>query len=90
MNTQQLHKLVDCVKEINQFLEADALISVSRDGFLNPETRAQISSYAFNDYLDLKEIQVNHRANKDFPYEVYFLEDDIRFFAIYKENPLKK
>ncbi|GIP63326.1 hypothetical protein J32TS6_18810 [Virgibacillus pantothenticus] len=90
MNTQeQINKLAEANRLISEALSNDGVLYVNKS-FTKPYLDVQIDNLVFDKFSKGKEIIVSDRGCNKYPYEVFFIENGVRFYAVMSVDDYKK
>lgn len=90
MNTQeQINKLIEANKLISEALSNDAVLYVN-NSFTKPYLDVQINNFVFDKFSKGKKTLVLDRGCDKYPYEVFFIENGVRFYAVMSVDDYKK
>ncbi|MFU0790692.1 MAG: BPH-3 domain-containing protein [Virgibacillus proomii] len=90
MNTQdQINNLVEANELISEALSNVGVLYVKKS-FTNPCLDVQVDSFVFDEFSKGKEIRILVSDSETYPYEVYFIENGVRFYAVMSVDDYKK
>ncbi|KNE22452.1 hypothetical protein [Virgibacillus pantothenticus] len=90
MNTQeQINKLIEANRLISEALSNDGVLYVNKS-FTKPYLDVQIDNSIFGKFSKGKETLILGRGGGTFPYEAYFIENGVRFYAVMSVDDYKK